>query len=155
MSGNAQGAKMFSKYLSIPEVAVSHVWLGGAYFGNTSLKGELILGMPRSTVSPYSWALTLTPNNLRANLNVLCSFMCLSFALNIALFILESWLLQLAQVSYYYRRFHYIISTDLQHPELFPNSSFFFSLYGLSPQVGMHLKLLLLLTVNYNIIVSK
>jgi hypothetical protein len=116
---------MFSKYLSIPELAASHVLLGGAYFGNTSLEGELILGTPHSTVSPYSWALThLDPNNLRANLNVLCSFMCLSFALNIALFILESWLLQLAQVSYYYRRFHYIISTDL-HPELFPNSSFF------------------------------
>jgi hypothetical protein len=47
-------------------------------------------------------------------------------------------------------------------PELFPNCSFFvfffvFSLYGLSPQVGGHLQLLLLLlwTVNYNLIVSK
>jgi hypothetical protein len=42
---------MFSRYLSTPEVAESHVWLGGAY-NATSLEGELILAMPPSTVSP-------------------------------------------------------------------------------------------------------
>jgi len=90
MSGNARGARMFSKYLSTTEVAASHVPLGGAYFGNTLARRGTYIGNDALHGVTLLLSTHFDPQQLESKFECSLFFHVLSFALSIALFILES-----------------------------------------------------------------